>query len=319
MNQLFEIDTTIKPPLKWVGGKTQIIKQLEYLIDIYLKKINYKKQIYHEPFIGGGALFFNVWFRDLFNKYFISDINKSLINFYLVIQNSKYSNSFSKFLIEVEKLQHLINSQDTLEKKSKVYLNWVNEYNSLKIQKNKSVKKTISEASLFLALNKTCFNGMYRENQKGLFNVPFNKGMKNTKMFDEKNLLSVKNALSSSVISNKSFEKSINFINIKKNHLVFIDPPYLPISQTANFSDYSSEGFKINDHLLLAEKITQIDEKGAFFILTNSNLLLTKEIYNNDKKYTNLEVDVSRSINSSSSKRKTGITSEIIITNIRED
>ena len=62
MNQLFEIDTTIKPPLKWVGGKTQIIKQLEYLIDIYLKKINYKKQIYHEPFIGGGALFFNVWF-----------------------------------------------------------------------------------------------------------------------------------------------------------------------------------------------------------------------------------------------------------------
>lgn len=313
------MDINIKPPLKWVGGKSQLLKQIEFFIDIYLKNFNYKKFVYHEPFFGGGALFFNLWFKDLISRSYIADINSSLINFYMILQNTKYKNSFSKFLIEIEKLQYLINSQMILDKKSKLYYNWVDEFNYLKKQKKLSQKDLIYMASLFLAINKTCFNGIYRENQKGLFNVPFNKNMKKIKIFDEKNLISVKNSLATSSITNKTFQDSINFINIKKEHVVFIDPPYIPISKTANFSDYSSEGFKTNDHLKLSEKIDRIDQKGAFFILTNSNSSDTQEIYNKQNKYLSIEVDVSRNINSTGSKRRTGVTKELIITNIREE
>lgn len=319
MTQLFEVETVIKPPLKWVGGKSQLLKQIEFFINIYLKELHLSNFVYHEPFFGGGALFFYLWFKDLFTKSYIADINSSLVNFYVVLQNLKYKNSFKLFLIEIDKLQVLINLQKTLENKSNLYNRWVNEFNYLKKQKKLSHKDLIYQASLFLALNKTCFNGIYRENQKGLFNVPFNKSMKEVKIFNEKNLISVKNSLASTVIKNISFEKSLNFRNIQKEHLVFLDPPYLPISKTANFSDYSSEGFKTNDHILLAEKIDQINNKGAYFILTNSNSPLTQEIYNKNLEYQSIEVDVSRSVNSSSSKRKTGITKEIIITNIREE
>lgn len=316
-NQLFEIDTFIKPPLKWVGGKSQLLNQLELLILEYIKFTGNKRFIYHEPFFGGGALYFDLWLKGYINYAYISDINSSLINFYKVLQNIEFDGSLKKIISQLNLFESKFNSKLTIDQKKHIYTKWVSEFNKLKVKQRKSDSNKIYQAALLLAINKTCFNGVYRENQKGCFNVPFNKSSKKLKLYDEDNLAAVQNSLKKAKLSVGSFTQNINFKTTRQNHLLFLDPPYIPLSSTSNFSDYSSEGFSIKEHKLLAEKINKINQIGGYFILTNSNTSLTQEIYNPKNIFYSLDVDVSRSVNSVGSKRKTGLVKEVIITNIR--
>ena len=170
------------------------------------------------------------------------------------------------------------NSRDVL------FTNWKEKFNKLiyklSSEQSLSIKEQIEISALLISLNKTCFNGIYRKNKKGQFNVPFGKkNTGNVKFIDIDNFKNINSTLEDTTITNVSFESAINFKQIKKNHLVFVDPPYIPISKTAQFKDYYDDGFSIADHENLAQKLDQIDSNGAYFILTNSNTDLVREVY----------------------------------------
>tara|TARA_Y100000992_G_C21104215_1_gene414113 strand:- start:52 stop:753 length:702 start_codon:yes stop_codon:yes gene_type:complete len=201
-----------------------------------------------------------------------------------------------------------------------LFSEWKERFNQLisKTSTNHKIsnKEKIEMASLLISLNKTCFNGVYRKNKKGEFNVPFGKKTSEVvKFLDVQNFKNVSTALQNTKISNISFESAINFKIIKKNHLVFIDPPYIPISKTAQFKGYYDDGFSIDQHILLSQKINEIDKKGAYFILTNSNTELVKDIYFTKKHYSLSTINVARAINQVGKDDSGSGVKEILITN----
>lgn len=267
----------MKPFVKWVGGKRQLLEQIK-------KRMPEKYNNYYEPFVGGGALLFEV----SPNKAIINDINQQLINVYNQIK------------FNIEDLIFEINQIDSLNNGKEYFYKLRDEYNQNILNKNLNARI----AALFIFLNKHCFNGVYRVNKNGLFNVPYNG--KITTSIDPDNLWKVHKFLQNVKIENADFATVLK--SAKKDDFIFIDSPYAPLN-SASFDAYTNTGFNLDDHIRLANLFKQLDQKGCKILLTNHNTSLINELYKNYK----IEViPVKRMINSVGSNRKG---EEVIITN----
>jgi len=272
-----------KPFLKWVGGKKQILPQIRQ----YIPK-EYKR--YFEPFIGGGALFFTL--RPKIAH--INDINKKLISAYRNIKNHP-----DKIIKCLENLQNEFYKKNDDDRKIFFY-EIRNKFNDLE---DDSTEKT----SFLIFLNKTCFNGMYRENSKGKFNVPFGR-YKNPRILDEKNIIAVSKLLQEVTITNDPFEKSVE--GAKSEDFIYFDPPYHPLSKTSNFTGYSNGGFIEKDQEKLGEVFKELVGRGCYVLLSNSDTEFIRKIY---KDYKIEVVSAARSINCKASGR--GKINELLIMN----
>ncbi len=239
-----------KPFVKWAGGKRQILHILikNLPAEIYQGKI----KVYAEPFVGGGALFFKLKSMFDFEKVILADKNKDLINAYTSVRDDVAS--LIKILKELEK--RFYESKDRKEF-----------YYAMREKFNNKRKFDIERAALFLFLNKTCFNGLYRVNSKGKFNVPFGR-YKNPVICEEKNLMNASRLLSDTELIAGDFtliEKEIG-----ANTFVYLDPPYRPISETSSFTSYNSDSFDDKEQERLAKFVRKIDRKNVKFMLSNS-------------------------------------------------
>lgn len=272
-----------KPFLKWVGGKGQLLEQFETLLP---KKYN----SYFEPFIGGGAVFFSINPK----KAHINDINETLVNTYLHIKND-----VDKLIKSLKKLEKEFISKDN-DSRKEFYYSLREKYNSLPAN---DFKKSL----YFLFFNKTAFNGVYRENSKGGFNVPMGS-YKNPKIVDEENLRAVSSALSRTKITSGSFYDAVK--NAKAGDFVYFDPPYHPLSETSSFTSYSKDSFSKDDQIKLRDLFVELDKKGVYVMLSNSSAPFIQEIYSG---YTQIPVFANRMINSKADKR--GKILEVVIIN----
>ena len=263
-----------KPFVKWAGGKRQLLAELEK---------SFPKQFgtYFEPFLGGGALLFDLLAKKPNLKCSVSDLNSDLVLAYVTIR---------------DKLGRLIES---LENHSKNYhKDSTGYYYEVRKQEPKS---QIEKVSRLLFLNKTCFNGLYRVNSKGKFNVPLGR-YTNPNIVNRENLTTVSKFLQSDKIkiSCRDFESILN--DAKKGDFVYFDPPYQPVSDTANFTSYTHRDFTEDDLQRLADLANQLNSKGSHVLLSNSNTKIVKKIFSS-KKWKIKEIAVNRAINSNSQKR----------------
>lgn len=274
-------DKSIVPFVKWAGGKGQLLERIK-------AKVPKEFNTYYEPFIGGGAVFLDLKPK----KAVINDINEQLINIYKQLQ------------IEPQSIINIVNKLDEVICDKDYYLLQRENYN----KKITNHELDAECAALMIWINKHCFNGLYRVNGKGLFNVPFNN-KKSGKSINEENLINIENYLAGANVQIicGDFEKACE--GVEKGDFVYFDSPYVPISQTASFTDYTKDGFLLDDHKRLAELFKNLDKRGAKLMLSNNDVELVHELYNG---YCFECFDVKRFINSDASKR-TG--REVIITN----
>ncbi len=291
----------LKPFVKWVGGKTQLVNELEKMLPADGEKVLTK---YVEPMVGGGALLFNVLSKFDFEQIYISDINAELINAYNAIKNN-----VDTLISKLAEMQMLFLPMDE-NGRNYFYYSARDKFNSLELNEQNSVEK----AALFIFLNKTCFNGLYRVNRKGQFNVPMG-AYKNPCICDEDNLRNVSKALQNVEIVCDDYTLSKNVID--ENSFVYIDPPYRPISETSGFTSYNTDVFDDNEQIRLAKFIDEINEIGAKIVLSNSDPqnvneedTFFEELY---KSYKIKRVEASRMINSKSDGR--GKIKELLICN----
>ena len=271
-----------KPFVKWAGGKRQIIDKLkQYVPDEF--------NTYYEPFIGGGALLFELSPKSAV----INDSNKELMNVYSV-------------LCDEEKFKKMCNVLNTYEANhSEEFF-----YEIRNKDRNKKTFNRLSDytrAARTIYLNKACFNGLYRVNSKDEFNVPFGKKSK-VNTYDGSNLITVSNYLTMNDITIQcvDFEESVK--TAKKGDFVYFDPPY--DSDTSTFNSYTEEGFGKDEQRRLAEVFKDLDKRGVYVMLSNHNTILIKELY---KDYHVHVIEAKRNINSNGKKR--GKVEEVIITN----
>ena len=273
----------LRPIVKWAGGKRQLLPEL-------MRRLPPKWNTYYEPFIGGGALLVELYNKKLLTSTVISDLNEELINLYQVIK---------KYPLELIKQ---ISSPDYKNDKE-TYLKQRERFNE--IIGNSKFK--VERAALFLYLNRHCYNGLWRVNKSGKFNVPFGR-YKNPNMPSKELILEFSKMLEKVRIMSTDFENAVK--SATKGDLVYFDPPYQPISSTAYFTDYTSKGFGFQEQERLARVFNELSDKGVFVILSNSE---SKEIYDLYKNHHLTVVEVNRAINSKGDKR-TGA-KEVIITN----
>jgi len=274
-----------QPFIKWVGGKRGLLTQL-------LEKFPEKFENYHEPFLGGGAVFFELYSRGLLEgkKIYLSDINSELINAYNIVKNNP---------------SELINNLESFkEKHSKEFY-----YKTREIDRNEDFQMLtdIERATRFIYLNKTCFNGLYRVNKKGYFNTPIGS-YKNPNIADKGKILSASEALQHAVILNQPFNEVI--INASKNDLVYFDPPYYPLDATQSFTSYNENDFLNDKQKELFTIFEELHKQGCFVLHSNSDTEFIKKLY---KKHDIGFVLANRFINSKSSGR--GKISEVLIRN----
>ena len=229
---------------------------LEEIREKYPSKI----ERYCEPFVGGGAVLFDILSRFQPKKVLINDINRELINTYLQIKND-----CPALIEQLSEIQNIYR-KGTLENKKELFYKKRNRYNELKINGNK--KDSLEKAALFIFLNKTCFNGLYRVNSRGLFNVPFNNA-KNPLLCDKENLKSCSELLKNVEMKVGDYKECKSFIDDKT--FVYIDPPYRPLSQTSAFTSYSENGFTDKEQIELGNFITEISSNGAMVLASNSD------------------------------------------------
>ena len=273
--------SNISPFVKWAGGKRQLLPQIK-------ERMPEKYNNYFEPFVGGGAVLFEL----LPSSALINDINKALINAYRQICNVP------------EAFINAVNRLDTeMWEDGKKYYYSLRECFNDKLMKS---EYDVELAALFVFINKHCFNGLYRVNGKGLFNVPYNNNRKAS--VDEKAILNVSKYLQGVTIIDGDFEEACQ--EAKKGDFVFIDSPYAPLNPTS-FESYTKEGFDIESHKRLANLYDELTDRGCFCMLTNHNTELINELYGN-KGYTIDVVSVKRMINSDASNR---VGEEVIIYN----
>ncbi len=248
-------EVVLKPFVKWVGGKSQLVDQIEKLLPSDGEKILTK---YAEPMVGGGALFFSILSKYDFEELYISDINAELINAYQVVKN------------DVENLISKLNEMQMLflpmEENGRKYF-----YYTVRERFNATVlsdETATDKAAQFIFLNKTCFNGLYRVNKKGQFNVPMG-AYKNPTICDDENLRNIHEALQNVTIVCGDYSLSKEFID--KDTFVYLDPPYRPISETSGFTSYNSDVFDDNEQIRLAKFIDEINDSGATVIVKNKN------------------------------------------------
>jgi DNA adenine methylase len=246
-----------KPFLKWAGGKTQLIPDIIFLINSQISQdceFNYI-----EPFVGGGAVLFSVLnnFSNV-QKVIINDINPDLVMAYNVIKTN-----VKELIVKLKKIQQDFYGLKNLEDQQKFFLEKRLEFNS------RDCCDPIEKTVLLLFLNKTCFNGLYRVNSKGLFNVPFGKYLKPV-ICNEENLLAVNYHLQKVTILQGDFGQTLDYAN--NNTLFYFDPPYKPIKKTSAFTSYTKEDFNDEDQRRLKQFIDRINQAGYKFILSNSDL-----------------------------------------------
>ena len=290
-----------KPFLKWAGGKTQLINDIERTLPTEITK---EKFTYIEPFVGSGAVLF--WMLNNFpklEKAVINDINEDLINTYKTISSNP------KELISIlEILQSEFHNLEGSEENKKLYYYQKRElYNTRKEEQS-------GQAALFIFLNRTCFNGLYRVNSKNLYNVPMG-GYKKPTICDKENILAVSNILQKVEILYGDFEQTLNYAD--KNSLFYFDPPYKPLSETSSFNSYAKDEFNDNEQVRLKDFCSKLDVLNHTWILSNSDVKGKNE---NDNFFDDLysdyniqRVDARRSINANPENR--GKLTELLITN----
>lgn len=288
---------TIKPFIKWAGGKSQ-------LLDIIREK--YPKQInkYCELFVGGGAVLLDILANYSPKEVMINDINPELTNVYTQIRDN-----VSEVITILAKMHEEFWNRDTDERK-KYYLNARTRFNEL----IRADVQTVEKAALFIFLNKTCFNGLYRVNSKGLYNVPMGS-YKKPPICDEKNLRLVSKLIENVKINCGDYSQCEEFID--ENTFVYIDPPYRPLNETSSFNSYAKAEFGDEQQIELGRFIEKISDKGACIVASNSDPKNTAE-YDNffDEIYHGFVINrikATRMINSKGSGR--GSISELLICN----
>lgn len=252
-----------KPFLKWVGGKTQLLNELEDELPEHIRTSGTIEK-YIEPFIGGGALFFYLKSRYRVKKAYLIDNNKDLIVAYKVMQNNP------KELIEkLQRIQCRYLKNDA-EERTEFYYKIRTKYNKQKenLHYNDYNEGWIKRTAYLIFLNKTCFNGLFRLNSKGEFNVPHGK-YKNPKIADKENIYEVNQALKGAVILCADFTQCGKYAN--KGTLLYFDPPYRPLSITSMFTGYTKDGFNDADQVRLAELYRELARKDAYLVLSNSD------------------------------------------------
>ena len=269
------------PFVKWAGGKRQLLSQIRERMP---EKYNY----YFEPFVGGGAVFFEL----LPEKALINDINRALINAYRRICNSP-----KDFLGSINKLD-----ADMGEDGKKYYYALREHYNDKLMREEFDTEL----AALFVFLNKHCFNGLYRVNGKGLFNVPYNNSR--AASVEEELIYAVSERLQGVTITGGDFEAACQ--TAQKGDFIFIDSPYAPLNPTS-FESYTKEGFDVESHKRLAKLFDELTDRGCFCMLTNHNTDFINGLYGG-KGYKIDVVDVKRMINADASNR---VGKEVIICN----
>lgn len=279
-------NSRVAPFVKWAGGKRQLLPQIK-------ERLPERYNNYYEPFVGGGAVTFEL----LPERALINDINKALINTYLQIQKVPEA-----FLKAVKKLD-----EEMCEKRSDDFCKEY--YYSLREHYNDKLMKAeydVELAALFVFINKHCFNGLYRVNGKGLFNVPYNNSCRMS--VDENIIIESSKYLQGVKIIDGDFQDACK--NAKKEDFIFLDSPYAPLNPTS-FESYTKEGFDIESHRRLAKLYDELTDRGCYCMLTNHNTDLINELYGN-KGYKMDVVNVKRMINSDAKGR---VGEEVIICN----
>ena len=275
-----------QPFIKWAGGKRGLLSQI-------LEKLPSDFENYHEPFLGGGALFFELYSRGLLDgkKVFLSDINEELINTYMVVKKAPL------------KLLEILN--DYKDKHSKEFYYKIREQDRDKdFKKSSSIKR----AARFIYLNKTCFNGLYRVNKKGYFNVPIGS-YKNPNIADFETIMSASEALQNAEILNISFNQIRDYV--KRHDLVYFDPPYYPLNNTQSFTSYNENEFLDDKQRELFELFEALHVEGCIVLHSNSDTDFIKSLYQN---YRIDFLQANRFINSKSSAR--GKINEVLVRSI---
>ena len=246
----------VKPFLKWAGGKGQLLKEIEKYYPFEDGKITK----YAEPFVGGGAVLFDILSKYNLEQIYISDINAELINTYCIIRDN-----IDALIEGLLRVQNDFIPLDT-EGRKMYYINRRQHFNDLKVNGSESVN--IEKATLMIFLNKTCFNGLFRVNKKGLFNVPMG-AYKNPLICDENNLRAVSKKLQRVTIVCGDYKESTEFID--ENTFVYFDPPYRPITDTASFTAYTEILFNDEEQIELAHFVDNMHRKGAKVVVSNSD------------------------------------------------
>ena len=274
----------MKPFLKWVGGKGRVIAQLE---QYFPESFN----SYFEPFVGGGAVFFHLNAKQAT----INDVNKSLMGTYINIRDSV--EPLIKKLTNLQKRFHKLDD----EKQREMFYEIRNKYNSIKD------KQSLNKSVLLIFLNKTCFNGMYRENKSGGFNIPFGK-YSNPTICDAENLRAVSQRIAHTKILSEGYEEAVT--KARSGDFVYLDPPYYPLNSTSRFTSYSEGDFVEKDQIELKELFDKLAARGCKVMMSNSYTKFIINLYKDRKQY---KIYVGRSINSKATGR--GKIAEIVVTN----
>ncbi|ARS89932.1 DNA adenine methylase [Natrarchaeobaculum aegyptiacum] len=285
------------PILRWAGGKRQIIDDIVTRLP---PERDYND--YYEPFFGGGAVFFEL---EPDNGY-INDINETLMNFYEL-----FKDNIDHIIRENKKIDDDLNRYNTLDEKKEFYYTRRREFNELQ---NGCCEDELREAVLFLFLNRTCFNGLYRTNEKGDFNVPMKKKVIMTESIED-NLKKGHKVLQSAKIHSRDFKYIRD--EVQGGDLVFLDPPYINNSDARYFDQYSPGGFDRDQQVKLRDIALELHHRGAYVMITNS--AQAEDLYRSDDNFMEhfriKPVEAARSINSDSSQRSQIGTTDIIVTN----
>jgi len=294
-----------KPFLKWAGGKTQLITEIEKTLPY---EITNKKFTYIEPFVGSGAVLF--WMLNNFSnlqKAVINDINTDLINAYKIIASKP--NELISILMQLQYDFHALDMK--IDEKKAYYYQNRELYNS-------RVSEQTTQAALFIFLNRTCFNGLYRVNRNNGFNVPMGSYAKPT-ICDEKNILAASNALKRVEILCGDYEKTLN--EATENTFFYFDPPYKPLNNTSSFNSYAKDEFNDDEQIRLRNFCASLENLGHKWMLSNSDVN-NEDLQNNFfdeiySKFSIFRVRARRSINANPEKR--GELNELLIINYKNE
>ncbi len=266
-----------RPVLKWVGGKGQLLPEL-------LRRLPDRFEVYHEPFVGGGALFFELASQARINKAYLSDINSSLIDVYIGLRDC-----VDDVVIHLQQHRH---ERDYYYKVRAI---------------DPTALSLPERAARVIYLNKTCYNGLYRENRAGQFNVPFGR-YANPTICDEPNLRAASAILQQADIARRRFDTILDYA--KTGDFVYFDPPYVPLSPTANFTAYDRDGFGPDDQRQLRDVFAELGRRGVRAMLSNSDTPFVRELY---RGFPIEQVFAARAVNSKANGR--GKVAEVLVLN----
>lgn len=269
------------PFIKWVGGKNQLLSHIESLAP---KSFNN----YHEPFVGGGAVFFRLWSKDLVTSARLADANPHLVTTYKVVRDAPDA------LIQALAAEKTIHSTEN--------------FYQARTRFNTKPLSDIERAALLIYLNKTCFNGLFRVNSSGEFNVPVGR-YASPGIFDPEKIAACSKALANTCISREDFDVSLEAA--ETGDFVYLDPPYVPLTKTSNFTSYARENFTFTDQARLAETFRTLTGKNVMVMLSNHATPELLELY---KGFNITVVPAKRMLNSKAEERKTCV-NEVIIRN----